>query len=68
MKNVRDIQGPALTIVLERLKTHGAVPEVYENTRTIPAGQTKTGSKVGKSNGYASKHGSRSVSSVWDII
>ncbi|KAJ0715347.1 putative armadillo-like helical protein [Helianthus annuus] len=24
MKNVRDIQGPALAIVLERLKTHGA--------------------------------------------
>ncbi|KAL8235581.1 hypothetical protein R6Q59_016662 [Mikania micrantha] len=64
MKNVRDIQGPALAIVLERLKTHGAFPEVYDNTRTIPTGQTmKTGSKIGKANGHASKHGSRSVSS-----
>ncbi|KAM0061287.1 hypothetical protein Hdeb2414_s0004g00134151 [Helianthus debilis subsp. tardiflorus] len=26
MKNVRDIQGPVLAIVLERLKTHGAFP------------------------------------------
>ncbi|KAJ0442218.1 hypothetical protein HanRHA438_Chr16g0753981 [Helianthus annuus] len=34
MKNVRDIQGLALAIVLERLKTHGAFPEVHENTRT----------------------------------
>ncbi|KAI3741132.1 hypothetical protein L1987_58799 [Smallanthus sonchifolius] len=64
MKNVRDIQGPALAIVLERLKTHGAFPEVYDNTRTIPTGQPpKTVSKMGKSNGHASKHGSRSVSS-----
>ncbi|KAM0068239.1 hypothetical protein Hdeb2414_s0002g00070871 [Helianthus debilis subsp. tardiflorus] len=59
MKNVRDIQGPALAIVLERLKTHGAFPEVHENTRTIPAGQTsKTGSNIGKPNGHASRHGS----------
>ncbi|XP_035837751.1 protein MOR1 isoform X2 [Helianthus annuus] len=65
MKNVRDIQGPALAIVLERLKTHSAFPEVHENTRTVPAGQpSKTGSKIGKSNGHASRHGSRSVSSV----
>ncbi|KAF5768404.1 hypothetical protein HanRHA438_Chr14g0646651 [Helianthus annuus] len=65
MKNVRDIQGPALAIVLERLKTHGAFPEVHENTRTVPAGQpSKTGSKIGKSNGHASRHGSRSVSSA----
>ncbi|XP_022036003.1 protein MOR1 [Helianthus annuus] len=64
MKNVRDIQGPALAIVLERLKTHGAFPEVHENTRTVPAGQpSKTGSKIAKSNGHASRHGSRSVSS-----
>lgn len=64
MKNVRDIQGPALAIVLERLKSHGAFPEAYDTTKTVPTGQTvKTGSKVGKSNGYGSKHGSRPASS-----
>lgn len=63
MKNVRDIQGPALAIVLERLKSHGAFSEVYDTTKSVATGQTKTSSKIGKSNGYASKHGSRSVSS-----
>lgn len=65
MKNVRDIQGPALAIVLERLKSHGAFPEVHDNTRTTGTGPTvKTTSKIGKPNGYGSKPGSRAVSSV----
>lgn len=65
MKNVRDIQGPALAIVLERLRSHGALPEVYDTTKTVATGQTmKTSSKIGKSNGYGSKQGSRSVSTV----
>ncbi|PWA59320.1 ARM repeat superfamily protein [Artemisia annua] len=64
MKNVRDIQGPALAIVLERLKSHGAFPEVHDNTRTTGTGPTmKTTSKIGKPNGYGSKPGSRAVSS-----
>ncbi|KVH89565.1 hypothetical protein Ccrd_008447 [Cynara cardunculus var. scolymus] len=64
MKNVRDIQGPALAIVLERLKSHGAFPEVYDTSKPVTTGQTaKTSSKIGKSNGYGSKHGSRPVSS-----
>ncbi|XP_076948805.1 protein MOR1-like [Bidens hawaiensis] len=64
MKNVRDIQGPALAIVLERLKAHGAFPEVHDNTRTAPTGHpTKAGSKIGKSNGHATRQGGRSVSS-----
>nr|GEX97967.1 protein MOR1 [Tanacetum cinerariifolium] len=51
MKNVSDIQGPALAIVLERLKSHGAFPEVHDNTRATGTGPTvKTTSKIGKSN------------------
>ncbi|GJY77664.1 protein MOR1 isoform X1 [Tanacetum coccineum] len=51
MKNVSDIQGPALAIVLERLKSHGVFPEVHDKTRatrTVPT--VKTTSKIGKSN------------------
>ncbi|GKE66110.1 hypothetical protein Tco_1520271, partial [Tanacetum coccineum] len=33
MKNVSDIQGPTLAIVLERLKSHGVFPEVHDKTR-----------------------------------
>lgn len=59
MKNVRDIQGPALAIVLERLKSHGVNPE------TFGTGQTgKTSSKSGKSNANRAKPGSRPVSPV----
>nr|GEW51009.1 protein MOR1 [Tanacetum cinerariifolium] len=57
MKNVRDIQGPALAIVLERLKSHGVNPE------TLGTGQTgKTSSKSGKSTANRAKPGSRPVS------
>ncbi|PWA88987.1 protein MOR1 [Artemisia annua] len=57
MKNVRDTQGPALAIVLERLKLHGVNPE------TFGTGQTgKTSSKSGKSNVNRAKPGSRPVS------
>ncbi|GJY90809.1 protein MOR1 [Tanacetum coccineum] len=48
MKNVSDIQGPALAIVLERLKSHGVFPEVHDKTRARPT--VKTTSKIGKSN------------------
>ncbi|KAI3495503.1 hypothetical protein L1887_37844 [Cichorium endivia] len=65
MKNSRDIQGPALAIVLERLKSHGAVPvsEVYETTKTAAPSSQAAKTKVGKANGYGSKPGSRAGSS-----
>ncbi|GKA79011.1 protein MOR1 isoform X1, partial [Tanacetum coccineum] len=51
MKNVSDIQGPALAIVLERLKSHGVFPEVHDKTRATRTGPTvKTTSKIRKSN------------------
>ncbi|KAG5561588.1 hypothetical protein RHGRI_004590 [Rhododendron griersonianum] len=62
-KNLRDIQGPALAIVLERLRPNGAF---HETISTGPA--AKSGSKVAKSssNGHGDriqKHGSKAVSS-----
>ncbi|KAM7525117.1 hypothetical protein LguiA_015019 [Lonicera macranthoides] len=65
-RNIRDIQGPALAIVHERLKPYGGFQETFTSAKTVATGQTtKSGSKVGKSNGYGglSKHGSRTVSS-----
>ncbi|KAH7857794.1 hypothetical protein Vadar_016518 [Vaccinium darrowii] len=61
-KNLRDLQGPALAIVLERLKPNGA----FHEPSMGPA--AKNGSKVAKSNanGYGDrtqKHGSKAVSS-----
>ncbi|GJU05592.1 hypothetical protein Tco_1122022 [Tanacetum coccineum] len=51
MKNVSDIQGPTLAIVLERLKSHGVFPEVHDKTRVSRTGPTvKTTSKIVKSN------------------
>ncbi|GKB14127.1 protein MOR1 [Tanacetum coccineum] len=51
MKNVSDIQGPTLAIVLERLKSHGVFPEVHDKTRATRTGPTvKTTSKIRKSN------------------
>ncbi|XP_057463028.1 protein MOR1-like isoform X2 [Actinidia eriantha] len=68
-KNLKDIHGPALAIVHERLKPYGAFQETFESAKTISTGQASTsGSKVGKpsSNGYGDripKHGSKAVSS-----
>ncbi|GJV10769.1 MOR1-like protein [Tanacetum coccineum] len=65
LKNVRDIHGLALAIVLERLNSHGAFPEVHDKTRATGTGPTvKTTSKITKSDGYGSKPESRAVSSV----
>ncbi|GJY71755.1 protein MOR1 [Tanacetum coccineum] len=56
MKNVRDIHGLALAIVLERLNSHGAFPEVHDKTRATGTGPTvKSTSKIGKCTGYGSK-------------
>ncbi|CAL5406561.1 unnamed protein product [Camellia sinensis] len=49
-KNLKVIQGPALAIVLERLKHSGAFQETFEVAKTISMGPSlKSGSKVGKS-------------------
>ncbi|XP_042752685.1 protein MOR1 [Lactuca sativa] len=65
MKNVQDIQGPALTIVLERLKSYGPILEIHDATKTGSSWQAVK-KKVGKSNGHGSKHGSKVVSSKVD--
>ncbi|XP_019170142.1 PREDICTED: protein MOR1-like [Ipomoea nil] len=66
-KNLRDIQGPALAIVIERLKPFGAPRDAIESGITISTGTTtKTSSKIGKPNGpgdHASRQGSRVRSS-----
>ncbi|GJV58210.1 MOR1-like protein isoform X1 [Tanacetum coccineum] len=68
LKNVRDIHGLALAIVLEPLNSHGAFPEVHDKTRATGTGPTvKTTSKIGKSNGYRSKSESKAVSS-WFVV
>ncbi|GJW36690.1 hypothetical protein Tco_0059610 [Tanacetum coccineum] len=38
LKNVRDIHGLALAIILERLNSHGAFPEVHDKTRATGSG------------------------------
>ncbi|CAL5418409.1 unnamed protein product [Camellia sinensis] len=49
-KNLKDIQGPALAIVLERLKHSEAFQEAFEVAKTISMGPSlKSRSKVGKS-------------------
>ncbi|KAL3522236.1 hypothetical protein ACH5RR_015070, partial [Cinchona calisaya] len=63
-KNLRDIQGPALTIVVERLKPYGGFHETFESGRI--SAPSKGSSKIGKSNGHGdrpARHGSRATSS-----
>ncbi|KAG9155040.1 hypothetical protein Leryth_019560 [Lithospermum erythrorhizon] len=63
-RNLRDIQGPALAIVVERLKPHGAFHEI-ESTRSISMGPTsKISSKAAKSHGVrTSQHLNRAATS-----
>jgi cytoskeleton-associated protein 5 len=64
-KIVKDIQGPALALVLEKIKPYGAFQESFESTRAASVSVASKGAtKVGKStaNGV-SKPGNRSVSS-----
>ncbi|XP_022977426.1 protein MOR1-like [Cucurbita maxima] len=64
-KVLKDISGPALPLVLERLKPYGAFQESFESAKQITSSLTsKTAVKVGKatSNGVA-KHGSKAISS-----
>lgn len=65
MKHLKDIQGPALAVALERLKPHGTFQESFESTRAIPVGlPSKSGSKVGRATSHgASKPGSRTAAS-----
>ncbi|KAF5960427.1 hypothetical protein HYC85_001636 [Camellia sinensis] len=66
-KNLKDIQGPALAIVLKRLKHSGAFQEIFEVAKTISMEPSlKSGSKVAKSssNGNGDRRaGNRAVSS-----
>uniref|UniRef100_A0A2P2MMY9 Protein MOR1 n=1 Tax=Rhizophora mucronata TaxID=61149 RepID=A0A2P2MMY9_RHIMU len=49
-KNLKDIQGPALALVLERMKPHGALQESFESAKTNSMGlASKIGPKGGKS-------------------
>ncbi|KAM7271007.1 hypothetical protein ACFE04_030221 [Oxalis oulophora] len=62
-KNLRDIQGPALALVQEKLRPHGVYHESFESSKAM-AGTAKNSSKVAKStsNGI-SKQGGRAISS-----
>ncbi|KAF5939788.1 hypothetical protein HYC85_020955 [Camellia sinensis] len=56
-KNLKDIQGPALAIVLERLKHSGAFQETFEVAKTILMGPSlKSGSKVHEPDEHLSQH------------
>ncbi|KAG6755568.1 hypothetical protein POTOM_041399 [Populus tomentosa] len=64
-RNLKDINGPALALVLERVRPSSVYQESFESAKTISMGpSSKTSSKVGKaaSNGI-SKHSNRSISS-----
>ncbi|KAK7391401.1 hypothetical protein VNO78_19817 [Psophocarpus tetragonolobus] len=62
-KMVKEIHGPALTLLLEKLKPYGAFQESFDPARAVSVAAPSK-SKVGKStvNGV-SKHGNRAVSS-----
>ncbi|KAH1139274.1 hypothetical protein AAZX31_10G195800 [Glycine max] len=62
-KMVKDIHGPALTLIVEKLKPYGAFQESFESGRAVSVGAISK-AKAGKStaNGV-SKHGNRAVSS-----
>ncbi|KAG6698376.1 hypothetical protein I3842_08G016300 [Carya illinoinensis] len=64
-KVLRDIHGPALAIIHERLKPHRSFQEPFESAKVMPMGPTlKSSSRVGKStsNGVM-KHGNKALSS-----
>ncbi|CAN4084015.1 unnamed protein product [Withania somnifera] len=66
-KNLKDIQGPALAIVVERLRPYGVLQETHDLGRTTSTGITsKVGSKIGKSTApadRASRQGNRAGAS-----
>ncbi|KAL8152166.1 hypothetical protein V2J09_009926 [Rumex salicifolius] len=56
-KNIRDIQGPALALIVERLKPHGALPELHDASQGISAVVGKSTAKAGK--GLSNSHSDR---------
>ncbi|KAI4351479.1 hypothetical protein L6164_005845 [Bauhinia variegata] len=60
-KIVKDIHGPAHTLVLEKLRPYGAFQESFESAKAVSVGGASKGvPKVGKSAAVAvSKHGNR---------
>ncbi|KAL8032653.1 hypothetical protein ABFX02_13G110200 [Erythranthe guttata] len=61
-KNLKDIQGSALAIIVERMKSYGGFQENFESGRSASASiATKSSTKTGKTNG--SRHGSKAVPS-----
>ncbi|KNA20108.1 hypothetical protein SOVF_055370 [Spinacia oleracea] len=68
-KNLRDIQGQALTHVVEKLKSYGAVPDFQDSAPvTSTASHPKSNTRVGKAGSNtagdrAPKHGTKSASS-----
>uniref|UniRef100_A0A2N9H0N2 TOG domain-containing protein n=1 Tax=Fagus sylvatica TaxID=28930 RepID=A0A2N9H0N2_FAGSY len=64
-KILKDLHGPALALVLERLKPYGAIQDSFDSAKVISMGPTsKSSSRVGKStsNGVV-KHGNKAMSS-----
>ncbi|GAV88428.1 HEAT domain-containing protein/CLASP_N domain-containing protein [Cephalotus follicularis] len=64
-KNLKDMQGPALALIVERLKPHVAFQESFDSGKAVSMGPTsKSIAKVAKSasNGVL-KHGNRALSS-----
>ncbi|XVF86085.1 hypothetical protein PTKIN_Ptkin18bG0013100 [Pterospermum kingtungense] len=64
-KNLKDIQGPALSLILERVKPYGSSQEPIESSKGVSIGlASKTNTKVAKStsNGVT-KHGNRTITS-----
>ncbi|XWS16703.1 hypothetical protein CRYUN_Cryun34aG0113700 [Craigia yunnanensis] len=64
-KNLKDIQGPALVLILERIKPYGTFQESIESSKGVSIGlASKANTKVAKStsNGVT-KHGNRTVTS-----
>nr|DAD22961.1 TPA_asm: hypothetical protein HUJ06_024424 [Nelumbo nucifera] len=68
-KNLKDLRGPALALVLERFKLPGGLQESFDSGKGLSTGlASKPGTKIGKSgsNGFGdrtSKHGNRAISS-----
>ncbi|KAK9681891.1 hypothetical protein RND81_10G035200 [Saponaria officinalis] len=68
-KNLKDIQGPALALVVEKLKHYGAVPDLYDSAHissaaSVPKGSTRVGKATSSVPGdRVPKHGPKSGSS-----
>ncbi|KAH6829059.1 ARM repeat superfamily protein [Perilla frutescens var. hirtella] len=66
-KNLKDIQGSALAIVVERLKPYGAFQDNFESGRSVSSSMTsKSSLKMAKPNGHgdrASRHGNKNAPS-----